>query len=210
MNRNDESAGPALRRAEVRRRTNETSVFLALDLDPGEEGRSSVETPVGFLSHMLEALAKHARWGITVKAEGDVHIDAHHTVEDVGLALGEALDGALGSRSGIARFGHSYVPLDEALARSVVDLSGRPYIVFESPVDKEMLLVTKDFPFALVEEFWKSVAFRGKLNLHVDVIRARNGHHAAEAVFKATARALAAACTRSGGGVLSTKGSLTA
>ena len=196
------------RRGEVRRRTNETSVALSLDLDG--TGRSSVETPVGFLSHMLEALAKHARWDLSVQASGDVHVDAHHTVEDVGLALGEALDRALGDRSGIARFGHAYVPLDEALARSVVDLSGRPYIVFESPVDREMLLVTKDFPFVLVEEFWKSAAFRGKLNLHVDVLRARNGHHAAEAVFKATARALSAACAVTGGGVPSTKGSLTA
>ena len=196
------------RRAEVRRATSETSVLLCLDLDG--TGKSTVETPVGFLSHMLEALAKHARWDLSVKAEGDVHVDAHHTVEDVGLALGEALDRALGDRAGIARFGHSYVPLDEALARSVVDLSGRPYIVFESPVDREMLLVTKDFPFVLVEEFWKSAAFRGKLNLHVDVLRARNGHHAAEAVFKSAARALACACALTGGGVLSTKGSLTA
>ena len=102
------------------------------------------------------------------------------------------------------------VPLDEALARSVVDLSGRPYIVFESPVDKELLLVTREFPFALVEEFWKSAAFRGKLNLHVDVIRARNGHHAAEAVFKSAARALRIAASRTGSGIVSTKGTLTA
>ena len=115
-----------------------------------------------------------------------------------------------GRGAGLERFGASYVPLDEALARSVVDLSGRPYIVFESPVDKELLLVTKDFPFALVEEFWKSAAFRGKFNLHVDVIRARNGHHAAEAVFKSAARALRQACSVTGTDVLSTKGTLTA
>ena len=112
---------------------------------------------------MLDTVAKHARVDLAVKAEGDVHIDAHHTVEDVGLAFGDALDQALGTRAGLERFGASYVPLDEALARSVVDLSGRPYIVFESPVDKELLLVTKDFPFALVEEFWKSAAFRGQV-----------------------------------------------
>jgi len=165
---------------------------------------------VGFLSHMLETIAKHARVDLTVRASGDVHIDAHHTVEDVGLAFGEALDLALGSRAGVERFGASLVPLDEALARSVVDLSGRPYIVFESPVDKELLLVTSDFPFALVEEFWKSAAFRGKFNLHVDVIRARNGHHAAEAVFKSAARALRQAMAITGSGVLSTKGTLTA
>jgi imidazoleglycerol-phosphate dehydratase len=192
----------------VERKTRETSVFLALDLDGG--GRADVATPVGFLSHMLETVARHAGFDLSVRAEGDVHIDAHHTVEDVGLAFGEALDSALGTRAGLERFGDSIVPLDEALARSVVDLSGRPYIVFESPVDKELLLVTKDFPFALVEEFWKSAAFRGKFNLHVDVLRARNGHHAAEAVFKSAARALRGACRVTGTDVLSTKGTLTA
>jgi imidazoleglycerol-phosphate dehydratase len=192
----------------VERKTKETSVSLSLTLDGA--GRTDVETPVGFLSHMLETIAKHARLDLTVRASGDVHIDAHHTVEDVGLAFGEALDQALGSRSGIERFGTSLVPLDEALARSVVDLSGRPYIVFESPIDKELLLVTSEFPFALVEEFWKSAAFRGKFNLHVDVIRARNGHHAAEAVFKSVARALREAMAITGSGVLSTKGTLTA
>jgi imidazoleglycerol-phosphate dehydratase len=197
-----------VRSATIERATKETSVRLTLELDG--TGASRVSTPVGFLSHMLETLAKHARFDLFVEASGDTHIDAHHTVEDVGLALGDALDRALGSREGIARFGSAYVPLDEALARSVVDLSGRPYIVFESPVDKELLLVTKDFPFALVEEFWKSLAFRGKLNLHVDVLRAKNGHHAAEAVFKSAARALRDAVVVTGGGVLSTKGSLTA
>jgi imidazoleglycerol-phosphate dehydratase len=196
------------RTGRVDRKTKETNVSLALDLDG--TGRADVATPVGFLSHMLDAVAKHAGFDLTVRAEGDVHIDAHHTVEDVGLAFGDALDQALGTRAGLERFGASYVPLDEALARSVVDLSGRPYIVFESPVDKELLLVTKDFPFALVEEFWKSAAFRGKLNLHVDVIRAKNGHHAAEAVFKSAARALRQACAVTGTGVLSTKGTLTA
>ncbi len=196
------------RTGRVERKTNETSVTLTLDLDG--TGRAGVSTPVGFLSHMLETVAKHARVDLSVRAEGDVHIDAHHTVEDVGLAFGDALDQALGTRAGLERFGTSIVPLDEALARSVVDLSGRPYIVFESPVDKELLLVTKDFPFALVEEFWKSAAFRGKFNLHVDVIRARNGHHAAEAVFKSAARALRQAAAVTGTDVLSTKGTLTA
>ena len=195
------------RRGSVERKTRETAVSLSLELDGS--GRADVSTPVGFLSHMLETVAKHARLDLTVCAEGDVHVDAHHTVEDVGLALGEALDQALGSRAGLERFGTSFVPLDEALARSVVDLSGRPYIVFESPVDKDLLLVTKDFPFALVEEFWKSTAFRGKFNLHVDVIRAKNGHHAAEAVFKSAARALRQACAITGTEVLSTKGTLT-
>ena len=196
------------RRGSVERTTKETSVSLSLDLDGN--GRADVATPVGFLSHMLEAVARHACFDLSVRAAGDVHIDAHHTVEDVGLAFGDAIDQALGTRTGLERFGTSIVPLDEALARSVVDLSGRPYIVFESPVDKELLLVTKDFPFALVEEFWKSAAFRGKFNLHVDVIRARNGHHAAEAVFKSAARALRQACAVTGTDVPSTKGTLTA
>jgi imidazoleglycerol-phosphate dehydratase len=196
------------RTGSVERKTKETSISLALAVDGA--GRADVETPVGFLSHMLETIAKHARVDLTVRAAGDVHIDAHHTVEDVGLAFGEALDQALGSRTGIERFGTSLVPLDEALARTVVDLSGRPYIVFESPVDKDLLLVTKDFPFALVEEFWKSAAFRGKFNLHVDVLRAKNGHHAAEAVFKSAARALRQAMAVTGTDVPSTKGTLTA
>jgi imidazoleglycerol-phosphate dehydratase len=196
------------RHGKVSRTTKETSVSVSLAVDG--TGAADVVTPVGFLSHMLETVARHARFDLVVHATGDTHIDAHHTVEDVGLAFGEALDQALGDRSGIERFGASLVPLDEALARTVVDLSGRPYVVFESPVDKELLLVTKEFPFALVEEFWKSVAFRGKLNLHVDVIRAKNGHHAAEAVFKSAARALRAAVALSGSGVPSTKGTLTA
>ena len=196
------------RTGKVSRTTKETSVELSLAVDG--TGAADVATPVGFLSHMLETVAKHARFDLAVRASGDTHIDAHHTVEDVGLGFGEALDQALGDRAGIERFGTSHVPLDEALARSVVDLSGRPYLVFESPVDKELLLVTKEFPFALVEEFWKSAAFRGKFNLHVDVIRARNGHHAAEAVFKSAARALRHAVARTGSGVLSTKGTLTA
>ena len=195
------------RTATIKRATKETSVELTLDLDG--TGAASIATPVGFLSHMCETIAKHARFDVTLRAEGDVHIDAHHTVEDVGLAFGDALDQALGDRTGIARYGHAYVPLDEALARSVVDLSGRPYLVFECPIDKEMLLVTPQFPFNLVEEFWKSAAFRGKLNLHVDVLRGRNGHHVAEAVFKSAARALGAAVSRAGDAVLSTKGTLT-
>ena len=196
------------RTADVRRTTKETAIALSLDIEGS--GGARVSTPVGFLTHMLETVARHARFDLVVEVSGDVHVDSHHTVEDAGLALGEALDRALGDRSGIARFGHAYVPLDEALARSVVDLSGRPYLVFEAPSTPELQFVTRDFPFSLVEEFWKSVAFRGKLNLHVDVLRGRNGHHAAEAVFKATARALRQAVALTETAVLSTKGTLTA
>lgn len=196
-----------IRSARVSRKTKETSIDLSLTLDG--TGKSEIATPVGFLSHMLDALARHGRFDLRVSAEGDVHIDAHHTVEDTGLALGEALDRALGDRAGISRFGHAYVPLDEALARSVVDLSGRPFLVFESPEKWEGVWVTPDFAFPLVEEFWKSVAFRARLALHVDVLRGTNGHHIAEAVFKASARALAMAVARSGEDIPSTKGTLT-
>lgn len=194
------------RRSSIERKTKETSVRLAVDLDDPADVR--IETPVGFLSHMLEAVAKHAAIGLVVEAAGDTHIDYHHTVEDVGLVLGDAVKEALGDKSGIRRFGHAYVPLDEALARVVIDFSGRPYFVFEAQLDTEMLLVHKDFPFALVEEFLKSFAFRCGCNLHVDLIRGRNGHHAAEAIFKAFAVSLKVAKERVGGSIPSTKGVL--
>lgn len=176
------------RRTVIRRTTRETSVEVALD--PHGTGVCHVETPVGFLSHMLEALATHARFDLAIRATGDTHVDYHHTVEDVGIVLGTALDRALADRAGLRRFGSAYVPLDEALARAVVDLSGRPFVVFEAPMDRRMLLVHKDFPFALVEEFFRSFAGKGRMTLHVDLIRGKNGHHAAEAIFKAAAVAL--------------------
>jgi len=141
-----------------------------------------------------------------VIATGDTFIDYHHTVEDVGLVLGEAFASALGEKRGIRRFGFAYVPLDEALARVVVDFSGRPFLVFEAPIDREMLLIHKDFPFALVEEFFKSFANKCACNIHVDLIRGRNGHHAAEAIFKAFAVAVRAAKEVVSAEVPSTKG----
>jgi imidazoleglycerol-phosphate dehydratase len=194
------------RRATLERKTKETHVRLSVDLDDPSTVR--IETPVGFLSHMLEAVARHAAIGLVVEATGDTHIDYHHTVEDVGLLFGDAVKEALGDKSGIRRFGHAYVPLDEALARVVIDFSGRPFFVFEAELDTEMLLVHKDFPFALVEEFLKSFAFRCGCNLHVDLIRGRNGHHAAEAIFKALAVSLRMAKERIGGSIPSTKGVL--
>jgi imidazoleglycerol-phosphate dehydratase len=188
------------------RTTKETSVSLTVDVDG--TGRSSIETPVGFLSHMLEAVARHAQIDLDIIATGDTFIDYHHTVEDVGLVFGEAFAAALGAKRGIRRFGSAYVPLDEALARVVVDFSGRPYLVFEAPLDREMLLVHKDFPFALVEEFFKSFANKCACNIHVDLIRGRNGHHAAEAIFKAFAVAIREAKTVVGSDVPSTKGVL--
>jgi imidazoleglycerol-phosphate dehydratase len=194
------------RTSTIRRSTKETEVSVTLDLDGA--GESSLETPVGFLTHMLDVISRHGHVEMNVEAKGDVHIDYHHTVEDVGLVLGEAFRVALGDKIGIRRFGHAYVPLDEALARVVVDFAGRPFLVFEAPIDKEMLLVHRDFPFALVEEFFKSFANACACNIHVDLIRGRNGHHAAEAIFKAFAIALREAKEVVGGGVPSTKGVL--
>ena len=194
-----------MRVATVTRATKETNIAVTVNLD-GDGNHARIETPVGFLSHMLEVIARHGRVDLDVVASGDVHIDYHHTVEDVGLTLGEAFAKALGDKRGIRRFGHAFVPLDEALARVVVDFAGRPYLVFEVPIDREMLLIHKDFPFALVEEFFKSFANKCACNIHVDLIRGRNGHHAAEAIFKAFAIALREAKAIIGADVPSTKG----
>lgn len=193
-----------MRTATINRTTKETSVSLTVNVDGS--GRSSISTPVGFLSHMLDTIARHAQLDLDVIATGDTFIDYHHTVEDVGLVLGEAFAAALGEKRGIRRFGFAYVPLDEALARVVVDFSGRPFLVFEAPIDREMLLIHKDFPFALVEEFFKSFANKCACNIHVDLIRGRNGHHAAEAIFKAFAVAVRAAKEVVSADVPSTKG----
>lgn len=193
-----------MRTATINRTTRETAVSLTVDLDG--TGRSSIDTPVGFLSHMLEVIARHGQVDLDAIATGDTFIDYHHTVEDTGLVLGEAFAAALGDKRGIRRFGSAYVPLDEALARVVVDFSGRPFLVFEAPIDREMLLIHKDFPFALVEEFFKSFANKCACNIHVDLIRGRNGHHAAEAIFKAFAVAMRGAKEVIGADVPSTKG----
>ena len=193
------------RTATLTRTTKETEVHVALDLD-GDGTKSNIDTPIGFLSHMIDVIGRHGKVDLDVRSKGDVHIDYHHTVEDTALVLGEAFGQALGDKRGIRRFGHAYVPLDEALARVVVDFAGRPYLVFEVPIDREMLLIHKDFPFALVEEFFKSFANKCACNIHVDLIRGRNGHHAAEAIFKAFAIALREAKQVIGTDVPSTKG----
>jgi len=193
-----------MRTASLSRSTKETSVTVEVNLDG--TGESKIDTPIGFLSHMLDAIARHAKVDMNIVAAGDTHIDYHHTVEDVGLVLGEAFAQALGDKRGIRRFGHAYVPLDEALARVVVDFSGRPFLVFEVPMDREMLLIHKDFPFALVEEFFKSFANKCACNVHVDLIRGRNGHHSAEAIFKAFAIAVREAKAVVSSDIPSTKG----
>lgn len=189
----------------IERLTGETSVVVELEL--GGQGYA-ITTGVGFFDHMLATLAHHAGLGLTVRAEGDLVVDAHHTVEDVGLAIGQVLAEALGERRGIQRFGFAYAPLDEALARAVVDLSGRPYAWVAFPQGLELALVTSTFPLTLVAEFFKAVASRGLLTLHLDVERGRDPHHAAEAAFKAFALALRQAVQLVSEAVPSTKGTL--
>jgi len=192
------------RRVELTRETRETDITLTLDLDGS--GQSDVLTGVGFLDHMLATLAKHGRLDLTLRCTGDLHVDDHHTAEDCALALGQALDQALGERKGIARFGHAYAPLDEALARAVVDLSGRPYPAVDLGLRREAIggLACEN-----ITHVFQSLAFSGRMALHVDVLKGDNDHHRAEAAFKATALALRAAVTRDGGdAVPSTKGVL--
>ena len=175
-----------VRRAHVERTTGETRITLALDVDGA--GRVSAGTGVPFFDHMLDALGRHGRLDLDVTCAGDAAMDPHHSVEDVGIAFGQALRQALGERAGIARYGHAYAPLDEALARVVVDCSGRPYLHFEAAMPEP--LIGRDFASSLVEEFWRAVTVNAALTVHVDLLRARNAHHAAEAIFKAGALAL--------------------
>jgi imidazoleglycerol-phosphate dehydratase len=190
------------------RTTGETSVSVTLSPDGGER---SIEVPDGFFAHLLDALTRHGGLGCEVRATGDVHVDLHHTVEDVGIAFGEALAGALGERRGVARFAHAYAPLDEALARAVVDLSGRGFFAWEVPHEVAALWATQEFPVSMVADFFQAFADRGRLTLHLAIFTARNGHHAAEAAFKAVALALRRAVAVGGGDeVPSTKGTLSA
>jgi histidinol-phosphate/aromatic aminotransferase/cobyric acid decarboxylase-like protein/imidazoleglycerol phosphate dehydratase HisB len=199
----DRPAGAGGRRGEVERATGETRVRLALALDGGVR---RVEVGNGFFGHMLDALATHGGMGLEVTAAGDLHVDLHHTVEDVGIAFGEALAAALGARRGVTRFGSAFAPLDEALARAVVDLSGRGFFAYSAPPDLAASWVTADFPLTLVADFFQAVADRGRLTLHLEILAARNGHHAAEAAFKAAALALRqAVAPRPGPGAAATE-----
>jgi len=189
----------------VERKTRETDIRLMLDLDGS--GRAKASTGIGFFDHMLTALAKHGHFDLDVRCKGDLHVDAHHSVEDVGIALGQALRQALGDKRGIVRFGHAYVPLDEALSLCVIDLSGRPWLHFGVEFKARQI---GTMPTELFEDFFWALADHGRLNIHLDVIRGRNGHHIAETLFKATARALsmAVALDPRVKDVPSTKGSL--
>ena len=187
----------------INRATSETKISVRASLDG--TGVAKVATGLGFLDHMLTALAKHSGIDIELSCAGDTHVDDHHSVEDCALALGQAIDAALGDRSGIGRFGSAYAPLDEALARVVVDLSGRPYAVVEMGLTREKL---GDVACENLEHFFRSVAVTLRAAVHVDVLRGFNDHHKAEAAFKACALALKQAVAKTGGGVPSTKGLL--
>ncbi len=203
------SASERARVARVRRETGETRVEVRLDLDGREAGPATVrvETGIGFFDHMLHALAFHAGWGLELTCDGDLEVDDHHTVEDTGLALGQAVARALGDRrGGIVRFGHAYAPLDEALARAVVDVSGRPFFAGELDLRRDRVGALS---CEMVPHFFQSFAQTAGLTLHVDVIRGANDHHRIEACFKAVALALKAALAPAGGDdVPSTKGVL--
>src|SRR5438067_2429443 len=193
------------RTARLRRETGETRIDLALDLDG--TGRAEISTGVGFFDHMLTLLAKHSLIDLTVKADGDLHVDAHHTVEDVGICYGKALVQAVGDKAGIRRYGSASVPMDETLVTAAVDLSGRPFLVWKADVPNEQL---GTFSSQLAEEFWRAVSSAGVLNLHVVLHHGRNAHHIIEAIFKACARALRQAVEPDprAKGVPSTKGVL--
>ncbi len=194
------------RRATIKRETKETSIELGLNLDGG--GAADIDSGIGFYDHMLGHIALHGAFDLSVRARGDLHIDAHHTIEDIAICLGKAIDEALGDRAGIARMGAAYVPMDEALARVVIDLSGRAYAVIKADFSTPQM---GQMPTDLVAHALETIAAHARMNLHAEALYGRNDHHIAEALFKAFGRALAAAVkvdpARSG--VPSTKGTLT-
>ena len=192
-----------MRKSQLSRKTKETDIFIQLDLDGG--GRAEISTGIGFLDHMLTALAVHSGMDLTVRAKGDLEVDCHHTVEDVGILLGQVLGQALGNKSGIARYGSAWIPMDEALASSVLDVSGRPFLRFECAFQHAMM---GGMETAMVEEFFRALAMNAGITLHLSVPYGANDHHKAEALFKAFAHALKVAAARTDGGVLSTKGVL--
>ena len=195
-----------MRTAEISRNTLETRIRVRLDLDGA--GKSQLATGVGFFDHMLDQISRHGLIDLQVEAQGDLHIDAHHTVEDVGITFGQALAQALADKKGLTRYGHAYVPLDEALSRAVVDLSGRPGLSFNVAFTRARI---GEFDVDLIREFFQAVVNHAGITLHIDNLRGDNAHHQAESVFKAFARALRMAIgadPRAGSAVPSTKGSL--
>ena len=189
----------------INRKTSETQVSVELNLYGS--GKYNINTGVPFLDHMLELWAKHGLFDLNVTATGDIEIDDHHTVEDIGLCIGEAIDKALGDKSGITRYGFFLLPMDETLAEVALDLSGRPFVVFDVSWSQEKI---KNFDVSLIEEFWRAVGTASKANLHINLRYGKDAHHVSEAIFKAAARALAAAVSIEPGrkGIPSTKGTL--
>jgi len=195
-----------MRIADITRNTKETQIRVALNLDG--TGQQSIDTGVPILDHMLDQIARHGLIDMTIKAQGDLHIDAHHTVEDVGITIGQALAQALGDKAGIRRYGHAYVPLDEAMSRVVIDLSGRPGLIFEVPFTRARV---GDFDVDLSREFFQGLVNHALMTLHIDNLRGLNAHHQCETVFKAFGRALRMAIetdVRQAGAIPSTKGVL--
>lgn len=174
------------REASLERKTSETDIRLDLKLDGS--GISKISTGIAFFDHMLTLFAKHGLMDLELTAKGDIEVDYHHTVEDTGILLGQALSKALGDKAGIRRYGFSYVPMDEALVRAVIDLSGRPFLAYNAPAD--VPAIGSAFTFQLVEEFLRALSVHGAMNLHVDVLAGRDAHHMAEGIFKSLARAL--------------------
>lgn len=202
----NQGANAAPRRAVLTRETSETQIRATLDLDGS--GRSEIATGIGFLDHMLTALARHGLLDLAVEAKGDLHIDFHHTTEDVGIVLGQAIRQALGDKRGIRRYGHAIVPMDEALAEAAVDISGRPFLAWSVPFARDKV---GEMDTELFEEFFRAFAFNAGVTLHVTLKAGTNAHHVAEACFKAVARALRMAVEpdpRAAGAIPSTKGTL--
>lgn len=192
-----------MRNAAVERKTKETEIFVAVDLDGGN---ISIDTGIGFFDHMLTALAMHSGIALTVRAKGDLEVDCHHTVEDVGIVLGQALSKALGDKSGIKRYGSFFIPMDEALAFASIDISGRPFLVFNAEMPQA---VVGGFDCCMTEEFFRAFAFNAGITLHIKCEYGSNSHHIIEAIFKTVAHSLACAVEKTDSGkTLSTKGVL--
>jgi len=192
-----------MRTATVSRKTRETDINLTLNLDG--TGKNSIETGIGFFDHMLTALAVHSGMDFSLSAVGDLFVDSHHTVEDTGIVIGKAFAEAVGQKIGIARYGSAYIPMDEALGFCAVDISGRPFLVFNAEFSDDRL---GDFDTCLAEEFFRAFAFNAGITMHINLLYGKNDHHKCEAIFKAAAHALKQAAELKNGDVLSTKGVL--
>lgn len=193
-----------MRKAEIRRETKETDIYVSIRLDG--KGTAEIDTGIGFFDHMLTALSVHSGISMNIKVKGDIHVDCHHTIEDTGIALGQALGTALGAKSGIVRYGTAYIPMDESLAMASLDLSNRPFLVFNCEFTNQSC---GGYDLCMTEEFFRAFAFNSGMTLHINLLYGSNDHHKAEAIYKAVAHALkTASAYNSDGSTLSTKGVL--